>query len=149
MNEAEPGLGPEPLGLAAGVVIAVTMQHYLGAAGCHRFHLHLRSGDRHHDHCPAAQPLGRHRHPLSMVAGTGGDYTPLQFSRAQPHHLVVGAAQLEAEHRLEVLALQQYAVAEPGREVGGGIEGRLDRHLVHPGPQHSLQVTVGIGRHRR
>ena len=38
---------------------------------------------------------------------------------AQMRHLVVGAAQLEREHRLQVLALEQHAVAAGARDSAG------------------------------
>jgi len=139
MNKAEPPLFGQPIGLAAGRVVVVAVQHHLGAAGCHGPHLHLRRGHRHHDHGAATQLLGTQRHTLSVVPGTGGDHAPFQFSRTEARHLVVSAPQLEAEHGLQVFPLQQHGVGEPAREVGGGIEGGFDRHVVDPRPQDALQ----------
>jgi hypothetical protein len=54
-----------------------------------------------------AELLRRQRHALGMVAGRGADHAALALRRRQVGDLVVGAAQLEAEHRLHVLALEQ------------------------------------------
>ena len=64
-------------------------------------------------------------------------------------HLVVGAAQLEREHRLLVLALQQHAVAEAPRQRRRELERRLDRDVVDLGGQDLLQVVDGHGGRRR
>ena len=56
--------------------------------------------------------LRRQRHALRVVAGRGADDAALRDRVRQVRDLVVGAAQLEREHRLQVLALQQHRVAE-------------------------------------
>ena len=61
----------------------------------------------------------------------------------QVRHLVVGAAQLEREDGLLVLALQQDAVAEPPRQRRRELERRLDRHVVDLRGQDLLQVVDG------
>ena len=73
----------------------------------------LRRRDRHHDRRAAAEPLRGERHALRVVAGRRRDHAA-RAARAggRLRHLVVGAAQLEREHRLQVLALEQHAVAE-------------------------------------
>jgi hypothetical protein len=43
--------------------------------------------------------------------------------RRQVRHLVVGAAQLEREHRLQVLALEQHGVASRAERFGAGSSG--------------------------
>ena len=70
--------------------------------------------------------------------------TPRARSAArQMRHLVVRAAQLEREHRLLVLALQQDAVAEPARQRRRELERRLDRDVVDLRGQDLLQVVDG------
>jgi len=51
-----------------------------------------------------------------VIAGAGGDDPARPFLFAEVGDLVVGAAQLEAENRLQVLALEQHLVAEPPRQ---------------------------------
>ena len=65
--------------------------------------------------------------------------------RRQVRHLVVRAAQLEREHRLLVLALQQHAVAEPARQRRRELERRLDRDVVDLRGQDLLQIVDGHG----
>jgi hypothetical protein len=97
------------------------VQHDLAAQRLDRVDLELRRGDRHHDHGARAE-LARHGDALGMVAGRGADHAPLELFRAQMRHLVVGAAQLEAEHRLLVLALEQHLVVQAAAEVFGGLQ---------------------------
>ena len=54
-------------------------------------------------------------------------------------NLVVGAAELEAEDRLEVLALDEHLVPEPPRQSRRQIERRLLRHVVHAAGQDVVQ----------
>src|SRR5690606_27149917 len=108
-----------------------------------RVDLELRRGDRHHDHRPATQRARGKRHALRMVAGRRRDHAPREFLRAEVRHPVVGATQLEGEDRLQVLALEQDAVAVPGGEDGSGFERRLERDVVDPRRQDLLQV-VGV-----
>ena len=61
----------------------------------------------------------------------------------QVDHLVVGAAQLEAEHRLQILALEQDLRPEPRRQLGRRIERRLDGHVVDAGVQDATEVRFG------
>jgi hypothetical protein len=55
--------------------------------------------------------------------------TPRFIFRRQAGDLVVGAAQLEGENRLHVLALENDLVADPGGQVAGQVERRFDRHV--------------------
>ena len=57
-----------------------------------------------------------------MVAGARRDDAAGALVRRQMRDLVVGAAQLEAEDRLQVLALEQHRVAETAREARRRIE---------------------------
>ena len=67
--------------------------------------------------CAAARRPGRDCRPTRR--------RPLAATRAggEAGHLVVGAAQLEREDRLQVLALEEAAVAEPLRERGASCSG--------------------------
>ena len=58
-----------------------------------------------------------------MIAGARRDDAAGALVRCQLRDLVIGAAKLEAEDRLEVLALEEDRVAEPAREPGAGSSG--------------------------
>ena len=59
---------------------------------------------------------GRVGHALRVVAGAARHHAPPALLRVQVRHLVVRAAQLEAEHGLLVLALEQHEIASSRRE---------------------------------
>ena len=126
-----------------GLVVGVAVQQHFRPAGRHRAHLHLGGGHGHHDHGRATQALGGQGDALGVVPGTGGDHTPGQLLTGEADHAVVGAAQLEAEHRLQVLPLEQHLVAQAPRQVGGRVERGFDRHVVNAGAQDTLQVGAG------
>jgi len=115
----------------------------------HCIDLDLRRGRRHDDHRPATELARRERHALGMIAGRGGDDAALSLRRRQVGHFVVGAAQLEREHRLHVLALEQHAVADPCREIRREFEWRFDRHVIDAGVENSFQVVRVHGEGRR
>ena len=70
-----------------------------------------------------------------MVAGRGADHAFFQFGGRQLHHLVVGAAQFEAEHRLLVFTLEQHLVIEFFAEYRCHVQRRLMRHVIDLGGQ--------------
>src|SRR5438477_462298 len=90
---------------------------------------------------PMIRISGRKRHPLSMIPG-GGSYDPTRaFPGGQVRHPVVRAAQLEREHRLLILALQQHRIAEPHRQRRGDLERRFDCDVVNLGRQDLLEIV--------
>src|SRR5262249_55448203 len=62
-------------------------------------------------------------------------HAALPLVGAQARDAVVGAANLEAERRLQVLALEQDLVAQPRRQARRRLERRLARHFVHAARQ--------------
>ena len=98
--------------VGVGVGVALAKQHHLAAKATHRVDLDLRGGGRHHDHGACAHLLGAQRHALGVVAGGGANHAFAQLFGTQVRHLVVGAAQLEAAHRLLVFALEQHGVVQ-------------------------------------
>ena len=131
------------LGVAVGVGIAFAGQHHLAAMALHGVDLDGRGGGGHHDHRAHVELLGRQGHALGVVAGGGADHPALEGRRAEARHLVVGAAQLEAEHRLHVLALEVNLVVNARRQVRSQVEGRLDRRVIDLGSEDLLEV-VGV-----
>src|SRR6266700_3920759 len=65
-----------------------------------------------------------------MVAGARRDDAAGGLVWRQLRDLVVGAAELETEDRLQVLALEEHRVTEPARETGRGVERGLTRDVV-------------------
>ena len=126
-----------------GVRIAVTCQHHFTAQRSHGIHLHLGRGRRHHDHGTAAQLFRPQRHTLRMVACRGTDHALGQLLLREIGHLVVGPAQLEAEHRLLVFTLEQNLVVQAAAQIPGGFQIRLNRHVVHACIQDFCQVIKG------
>src|SRR5207237_1738394 len=57
---------------------------------------------------------------------------------------VVRAAQLEAEDRLEILALEEDFVIEPAREPRRRVERRLACHLIHTAGQDFAEERVHV-----
>ena len=92
-------------GVLMGIAVALAKEHDPGAQGLNGIDLDARGGDRHHDGGFAAELLCRQRHALGMVASRGADDAFLELDGAQVGHFVVGPPELEAEHRLLVLAL--------------------------------------------
>src|SRR5688572_23025658 len=88
--------------------------------------------------------MRRHGHALSMIARRGADHAAFQLLGRQVRHLVVGAAQLEAEDSLLVLTLEQYLVVQPSAQVPGGLQRRLDRHVVDACREDLLEVIGGL-----
>ena len=149
VHEGEALFGLQLQGVLIGIAEGVALQHHLATAGAHRVHLQGGSGDGHDDDGTAAQLACRQRHTLGMVAGRGADHAPGTFLGAEVGHLVVGAAQLERENGLHVLALEQHPVAQAGRQCRGGIQRGFFRHFVDAGVQDPFQVLDGHGQRNR
>jgi len=70
------------------------------------------------------------RHTLRMIAGAGGDHPAPPFVRGQVGDPVIGTAQLVAEDRLQILALEKDVVAKTPRKAGRRVERRFLGHVV-------------------
>ncbi len=134
--------------VGVGLVIGIAMQHDLAAARLHGMDFHLRGRHGHDDDRAGAEPFGGEGHALRMVARRGAHDAARQLGRGELRHLVEGAAQLEGEHALHVLALQEQGVVEPGRERGRLFQRCLARHVIDAGGEDFLQI-VGHGGGRR
>ena len=143
VDERQPAAPHDPHRLGVGVVVGVALEHDGRAERGDRVDLDLRRRHRHHDRRLGAEPLRRERHALGVVAGRGGDDPAPERGRRQARHLVVRAAELEREDRLEVLALQEQPVAEPLGEERRLLQRRLDRDVVDVRVEDRLQV-VGL-----
>ena len=134
-------------GKRVGFGVRVAGQFDVGAAAAHRIHLDVRRRPRHDDAGAHAEVLRGHRDALRVVAGAGRDHAAAPFGLREAGHAVVGAANLEAEDRLEVFALEEHGDAEAGRQPRRGVERRLARDVVDAAGQDL--ANEGIERHWR
>ena len=141
MDEGQAVLRLEFERVQVGVGITFAMQHDIAAERTHRIDLELGRCHRHHDHGLAAEALGAERDTLRVVAGRRADHAALQLLGRQMRHLVVGAAQLEAEHRLVVFALEQDLVRQPLGQGARHLERGFERDIVDTRGQDLLQVV--------
>ena len=146
MDEGEAALLLERHRLRIGVGVAVAEEHHLGAERADRGDLERRRGRRHDDQRLATESTRREGDALRVVARRGADHAARQRLRREVRHLVVRAAQLEAEHRLGVLALEEDPVVEPRRERRRRIERRLDRDVVDARSEDLLEVARQLQR---
>ena len=142
MDKGHAVFGFQLFGVQVGIGKRFTMQHHLAAAPRHAVDFHLRGGHRHDDGGFAAQPLRRQRHALGVVAGRGGNHPALALLGGELGHFVVGAAQLEREHRLQVFALEQNGVVQAARQAGGRVQRGFDGHVVDAGGEDAFEVVV-------
>jgi hypothetical protein len=80
-----------------------------------------------------------------MVAGARSDDTARPLPVRQMRNLVVGAAQLEAEDRLQVLALEKDFVVETLGQAWRLVERRLPRHIVDATGEHVAKKLGEFG----
>ena len=142
----EAALGAKRLGMAGGLVEGVADDHGFAAARPHARDLDAGRRARHDDDRRDAEPLAREGDALRVVAGRGRDDAARQRFARQARHLVIGAADLEREDRLEVFALEQHAVVEPRRQRGQGVERRADRDVVDARGEDAARVVVEVHR---
>ncbi|MCY1526536.1 hypothetical protein D9M68_615660 [compost metagenome] len=147
MDEGQFFLLFQDLRVRVGVGEALAGQHHLAAEAADRVDLYLRAGGGHDDDGAAAQPTGRQRHALGVVAGRRGNHPAVARRRAQVGHLVVRAAQLEAEYGLGIFALEQDRVRYPLGQQRRRFQRRFDRDVINLGSQDAFQIIGGHGLH--
>ncbi len=121
----------------------VAVEHDFTAEARNGGDLDLRRGGRHHDHGADAAVARREGHALRVIAGGCADDAASRGRFGKIGDLVVRTADLEREHRLQVLALQQDLTAEPRGETLHAIERRRLRHVIDAGLEDALDVVVG------
>ncbi len=92
----------------------------LGAVAAGRGQLRRRSVRRHQDHGGGAEQSAGQRDGLGVVPRGISGHAAAQLFRAQPGNRVVGAAELERPHPLEVLALDEDFGADKLVQRAGG-----------------------------
>lgn len=86
------------------------------------------------------------RHALGMVPRAASNDALPSLLRRQVGHLVVSAAQLEAEDGEEVFTLEEHTAFEAIGEVDGRGEGGFCHDIVDPGGEDEAQVVgVAVG----
>ncbi|MNE30145.1 hypothetical protein D3C80_1236460 [compost metagenome] len=126
--------------IGQGLGEGIAMQHHLAAARAHAFDLDLRGGLGHDDGRLDPQFPRRQRQALGMVAGRGGHHATGQLLWGQLGELVIGAADLEGEHRLQVFALEQDVVAQALAQLAGGLQRGFDGNVVNARGEDLLDV---------
>ena len=137
-----PFCGDEGVAVRLRIGVAVAHEHDLGAQVADRVDLDLRRRLRHHDHRTQSELARRVGDALRMIAGARGDDAARALLVGQVRDAVVGAAQLEAEHRLLIFPLEENGVAEPSRQASRPVERRLARHVVHTARQDVVEELV-------
>ena len=124
----------------------------VGLAVQHDFHMHAAArldgvdldggrGGGHDDDGAATHARGRQGHALGMVACRSANDAALAFRIAELGHLVVGAANLEAEHALHVFALEVNLVVQALRQGRGQFQRRFGGDVIDAGGQDFLEVV--------
>ncbi|CAM3558653.1 hypothetical protein PSFL111601_28355 [Pseudomonas floridensis] len=83
-----------------------------------------------------------------MVARRGRHHAASRFLGRQLRQLVIGAANLEGEHRLQVFALEQHLIAEPLGQLPRALQRSFDGDVVDAGGEDFACVVVeqvGLG----
>jgi hypothetical protein len=150
-DDRHPGIARQHRAVRCGVGVVVAHEVDRRPQASHRLHLDRRRRARHHD--AAAQPEA-HRaggDALGMVSGGGGDHAGASRRLVERCDRVVGATELEREHRGQVLALEPHVTAEARAERGGAIERRGGgQNLGDPGvedpPQHLVHRPTQLAR---
>ena len=118
----------------------IAVQHHLAATGTHAFDLDLGSGLGHHDGGLDPQHLGGQGQALGMVARRCSDHATGALGVGELGQLVVGATDLEREHRLQVFALEPDLVAQPLGELAGGLQWGFHGNVINARGEDLLYV---------
>ena len=146
MHEDEAGLARQTLRVLLRLGIAVAHQHDLGTERLDRVNLDLRRRPRHDDDGANAQAARGKGDALCVIPCARGDHAAAPLFRSQPRNPVVGAADLEAEDRLRVLALQQHVVVKTPRQAGRNVQRRLVDDLVDAARENLSKEAIHHGR---
>ncbi len=130
MHEHQAALAGEFRRMFVGLVVVVAVQNDLAAEIRDRLHLDVRRRQRHDDDRRNSPGARRQRDTLRMIAGRGADDAALRADRRQLRDLVVGAANFERKHRLQVFTFEQDAIVQTARQPRCGLQRRLDGDIV-------------------
>ncbi len=142
VDEDRAGLVFQLSRMSIGGVETVAMQHDVAAQRADGGDLDARRGGRHDDGGGRVATRRRQGHALRVIAGRGADDPSRQFAFGHAGDLVVGAADLEREDGLQVLALQEDGPLQPRRQATQGIERGLLRHVIDAGGQDAADGVL-------
>ena len=142
MDECHSGFRDQFLAVLLRFGVVIAPQNDFGVHRLHGIDLDLRSRARHDDDGLEPQLLSRQRDALRMIAGAGRNHAAIALGLGEFRDLVVGAAQLEAEDRLLVFALQPDVVVDASRQTRRKIERRFPRDFVDAAGQRFAQQLV-------
>ncbi len=141
MDEGRAGLLHERLGVGVRVAEAVAYENDTRPVAAYGLHLDGRRRARHDDRRLDTQAVRTERYALRVVPGTRRDHAAGPLVRGHVHETVVGAADLERVHRLEILALE-VELATGGRgKLRGTRERRLNGDVIHPCEQYVSDIV--------
>jgi hypothetical protein len=154
MHEGQAPLLAEPVGRGRGLVIAVAVDHHLGAVGAGLLHLHERCGLGHHDGHRDAQAGGVIGQTLAMIAGRGGDHAAGAHGLIQEQQFVERPALLVGGGELQVLELHPHLGAgdlaqrprpTAGRALDVSAQPFLGREDIVKGERHGMRTGARKG----
>jgi hypothetical protein len=120
------------------LIVIIAMQHDFAAQVRDRAHLDVGRGHRHHDergNAPGARGEGD---ALCVVARGCADDAARGHRRRELCHLVVGAANFERKHRLEVFPLEENAIVQAARQARRRIQRGFDGNVVYFGLENAF-----------
>ena len=106
MNQGAPFAFGQRIAVRRGFVVGIAMQQGASAQCFYRADLDSRRGGWHYDQRIDAEFAGTQRHALGMIAGGNRDHAASPALAAELAEPVIGAAQLEGKHRLQVFPFQ-------------------------------------------
>ena len=142
-TNGEAGFSSELVAPDLGFGVAVARQNHFGAERPHRLDLDLRRRLGHDDERAQAEMPRRVGDALGVIAGACRDDAAGALGVGHVGDPVVRAAQLVAEDRLQILALEQDLVLEAAREVHRRFERRLVGDIVHAAGENQPEHVVG------
>ena len=122
-------------GQLRGVVKDLAVEHHPGAVVFGVVHLHQGGGGGHDDGGRHPGGLGGVGHPLGVVAGGGGDQSPVLLLLGEGADFIVGPPELVGPGGLHVLRLEVDRVSAGFGQVGGVNQ--------VGGPQNALKDAPG------
>lgn len=123
------------------------MQHYFAATRAHAFDFDLGGGLGHDDGGFDAQHFRRQGQTLRMVARRRSDHATGTLFVSQLGEFVVGAANLEREHWLQIFALEPDVIAQPLGELASVLQRGFYGNVINARGEDLLTYCSSIGKH--
>ena len=147
VHEHQISLAAEFRGLLVGMIVVIAVQYDFAAQISDSLHLDFRRGERHHDDRRNSARARGQCDALRVVACRGADDAALRADRRQLRDLVVGAANFERKHRLQVFTFEPDVIVQTARQPRCGLQRGLDGDIVDFGFENAIDVVFLHGRH--